>query len=125
MTFLFCIMSLYTASVGQLVIWQISQTLSHLDEGLSARLMHVDNTSIWNFILETWMQPIQASTGLVYVSSASDAERQFIAGDAVIVWRAWVFWRESHVVHVVLGVFLLADIGTCDLRSRQTHTHSH
>ncbi|KAI5895140.1 uncharacterized protein SCHCODRAFT_02676943 [Schizophyllum commune H4-8] len=58
-TFLFCIMSLYTASIGQLVIWQISQTLSHLDEGLSARLMHVDNTSVWNFILETWMQPIQ------------------------------------------------------------------
>ena len=115
MTFLFCIMSLYTASVGQLVIWQISQTLSHLDEGLSARLMHVDNTSIWNFILETWMQPIQVRAGLTFESSqvrkTSDVERQFFAGDAVIVWRAWVFWRDSHVVHVVLGIFLLADVG--------------
>lgn len=115
MAFLFCVMSLYTASIGQLVIWQISQTLSHLDEGLSARLMHVDNTSVWNFILETWMQPIQVSASLVDESSEarwfSDAEPQFIAGDAVIVWRAWVFWRESHVVHVILGIFFLADIG--------------
>ncbi|KAL1710820.1 hypothetical protein EV121DRAFT_192064 [Schizophyllum commune] len=67
--FLFCIMSLYTASIGQLVIWQISQTLSHLDEGLSARLMHVDNTSIWNFILETWMQPIQVRACSTFESS--------------------------------------------------------
>lgn len=90
--FLFCVMSLYTASVGLLVIWQISQTLSHLEEGLTARLMYTDNSLLWNYILETWMQPIQ-----------------FIAGDAVIIWRAWVFWQSSLLVHIVLVTFLLAD----------------
>ncbi|KAL1740438.1 hypothetical protein HDZ31DRAFT_76892 [Schizophyllum fasciatum] len=90
---LFASVTINTACVLAVILFQLSRGFTrNLDQPLLQRFIAADHETLWMFVYQTWAQPIQ-----------------FIAGDSIIVWRAWIFWRGRRGVQYALLVVLIAD----------------
>ncbi|TRM58318.1 hypothetical protein BD626DRAFT_560096 [Schizophyllum amplum] len=90
---LFVSVTVNTACVLGVILLQLSRGFTrNLDEPLLQRFLAADQETMWMFVYQTWAQPIQ-----------------FVAGDAIVVWRAWTFWRGRRAVQYALLFVLFAD----------------
>ncbi|KAI4521647.1 hypothetical protein K525DRAFT_366530 [Schizophyllum commune Loenen D] len=90
---LFASVTINTACVLAVILLQLSRGFTrNLDEPILQRFIAADHETLWMFVYQTWAQPIQ-----------------FVAGDSIIVWRAWIFWRGRRGVQYALLVVLIAD----------------
>ncbi|KAL1664276.1 hypothetical protein GGF50DRAFT_101967 [Schizophyllum commune] len=90
---LFASVTINTACVLAVILLQLSRGFTrNLDEPILQRFIAADHETLWMFVYQTWAQPIQ-----------------FVAGDSIIVWRAWIFWRGKRGVQYALLVVLIAD----------------